>query len=86
MVDSSLLSFKLVHSGTTYWPTDITLTENQSTSSVTSNKDTKILATFASTPAATISSGQSIDIYITGVKNPASTLTQTNFKITVFNS
>ena len=80
MVDSSLLSVSMVHGGTTYWPPTTLLEENQTTFTGSSGKDTKITATFGT--AATITSGSTIEVYITGIKNPASDQTQTNFRLT----
>ena len=82
MVDSSLLSVSMVSGGTTYWPPTTLLEENQTTFTGSSGKDTKITATFGTTAAATIASGSTIEVYITGIKNPASDQTQTNFRLT----
>lgn len=86
MVDSSLLSVYLENSSFTFWASSIVLDDNQSTfptssSSVQSTKDTKITASFSTAGASVIVSGTTIDFYITGIMNPASTKPLDQFSI-----
>ena len=53
------------------------------TSSGTGTSDTKITATFKDSDATIVASGETVELFLTGIKNPASTKAQLNFKVTV---
>ena len=56
------------------------------TSSGTGTSDTKITATFKDSDATIVASGETVELFLTGIKNPASTKAQLNFKVTTTNS